>query len=123
MLGAHTPYRHLWKAFIEGKYVLCISNEILLEYEEMLKQKASHAAADLFLKVINHSTNVMRKDPYYRLNLIKADKDDNKFVDCAFACQAEYIVSDDSHFDILKSIEFPQILVKHLDEFSKEFIS
>ena len=41
--------------------------EILFEYEEILRQKASPSAADLFLKVIARSRNVVRKDPYFRL--------------------------------------------------------
>jgi predicted nucleic acid-binding protein len=43
--------------------------------------------------------------------------DDNKFVDCAFAAQATYIVSDDSHFDELREIDFPKLLVLKLKEF------
>lgn len=75
----------------------------------------------MFLKVIAHSENVFRKDPFYRLELIESDPDDNKFVDCAFACQADFIVSDDSHFDVLSQIPFPRIQVKRLEEFSAEF--
>lgn len=120
ILGAHSKYRHLWSDFLAGKYTLCVSNEIMFEYEEMLKEKGSARAADMFVKVISYSTNVVKKDPHYRLNLIEADEDDNKFVDCAFACQAEYIVSDDSHFKILNTIPFPKIIVKKLDEFDKE---
>lgn len=60
---------------------------------------------------------VNTKDPFFRLNLIRRDPDDNKFVDCAFACQADYIVTDDSHFNDLQSVDFPQITVKSLDQF------
>jgi predicted nucleic acid-binding protein len=49
--------------------------------------------------------------------LIEADHDDNKFVDCAFAANATYIVSDDKHYDVLKEVDFPQILVLKLKEF------
>jgi len=38
-------------------------------------------------------------------------------VDCAFAANATYIVSDDKHFDILKEISFPKLLVLKLKEF------
>lgn len=50
----------------------------------------------MFMRTVQFSSNVARKDPFFRLRLIKKDPDDNKFVDCAFACQADYIVSDDS---------------------------
>ena len=33
--------------------------------------------------------------------------DRNKFVDCAIAVSADFIVTNDRHFDILKDIPFP----------------
>ena len=45
-------------------------------------------------------------------NLIQSDSDDNKFVDCCITANAQYIVSNDRHFDILKHIEFPHVNVK-----------
>ena len=69
--------------------------------------------ASLLLK----SKNVELINPEFRWGLITADPDDNKFVDCAFAAGATYIVSDDSHFDILRDITFPQLLVLRLKEF------
>ena len=56
-------------------------------------------------------------NPYFRLQLIEADHDDDKFVDCAFAANATYIVSDDKHYDVLKEIDFPKLLVLKLKEF------
>ena len=121
ILGSRSKYHFLWEKFLNEEYVLCLSTEVLLEYEEILKQKASAVVADMFLKVINYSANVIRRDPFYRLGLIEADPDDNKFVDCAFACQAEFIVTDDSHFDVLSHIPFPKIEVKSLDKFASEW--
>ena len=88
-------------------------------YEEILRQKASPVAADLFMKVIARSRNVLRKDPYFRLGLVKQDNDDNKFVDCAFVCQADYIVTDDGHFDDAAKSPFPLFRVMGLDAFAK----
>ena len=56
-------------------------------------------------------------NPYFRLQLIEADHDDDKFVDCAFAANATYIVSDDKHYDVLKEIDFLKLLVLKLKEF------
>ncbi|MDE6753839.1 MAG: PIN domain-containing protein [Muribaculaceae bacterium] len=60
--------------------------------------------------------------PYYKFDLIKVDPDDNKFVDCAVAGGARYIVSDDHHFEILKTIDFPKVEVITLEEMMKEII-
>ena len=62
-------------------------------------------------------TNVQLVDPHFRMGLITADPDDNKFVDCAFAAGADYLVSEDNHFSVLRSIPFPQLNLVTLDEF------
>ena len=46
-----------------------------------------------------------------------ADPDDNKFVDCAVAADAEYIVTNDSHFNILKHTDWPKITIIAIKEF------
>ena len=38
MISMHSPYRPAWQAFREGKYLLCVSNDILNEYNEILEQ-------------------------------------------------------------------------------------
>ena len=63
------------------------------------------------------SENVELIHPHFRLGIITADPDDNKFVDCAFAANATYIVSDDSHYDILNRIDFPVLSVLRLKQF------
>ena len=63
--------------------------------------------------------NVKKVDIHFHLNLIAADKDDNKFSDCAFSGNVHFLVTDDKHFNVLKSISFPAINVITLDEFKK----
>ena len=65
------------------------------------------------------SKNVEFIQPYFKFHLIEADHDDDKFVDCAFAADAAYIVSDDKHFNILEKVVFPKIFVLRLREFMK----
>ena len=57
--------------------------------------------------------------PYYNFGLITQDPDDNKFVDCAIAANARYIVTNDHHYDVLKGINFPPIDVINLDDFMR----
>jgi uncharacterized protein len=62
--------------------------------------------------------NILTKN--YRKFWIKtADPDDNKFVDCSFAGNAYFLVTDDKHYNIIKSISFPSINIIGLDEFKK----
>jgi putative PIN family toxin of toxin-antitoxin system len=106
-----------WDAFRKGLYNLCVSNEILSEYQEIIGKKASPAVAQNVVSEIIHSPYTVFVDPQYRFHLVEQDYDDNKFVDCAFAANATYIVSDDKHYDVLKEVDFPQILVLKLKEF------
>lgn len=107
----------VWRSFQEGRYTLCISNDILDEYIEIISQKMTPEIAENVVDLLLKSKNVELIYPQFRLGLITADPDDNKFVDCAFAANATYIVSDDKHYDVLKEVEFPQILVLKLKEF------
>lgn len=119
ILGARSKYAFLFDKYLQGDYTLCVSSDILLEYEEILKAKASPVAADLFMKVITRSRNVIRKDPYFRLGIIKQDNDDNKFTDCAFACGADVIVTNDSHFGDAENATFPKFHVVSLEDFAR----
>lgn len=112
----------VWKDFQAGRFTLCVSNEILDEYQEIIARKASPVVAVNVINAIVESEFVEFIDPQFHLGLIAADHDDDKFVDCAFAANAAYIVSDDSHFDVLKEIPFPQLLVLKLKDFLKRLL-
>ena len=83
----------------------------------MIAKMASAEVATNVVRMMMDSRHVEFVDTYYHWNLISADPDDNKFVDCAFAAGATYIVSDDSHFNVLRDITYPKLLVLRLKEF------
>ena len=107
----------VWRGFLEGRFTLCVSTEILEEYEEIIASMTTPDIARNVVDAILKRSNVERINPYFHWQLITTDPDDNKFVDCAFAAGAAYIVSDDSHFDVLRDITFPQLLVIKLKDF------
>jgi putative PIN family toxin of toxin-antitoxin system len=115
-----SKFHSVWTAFLNEKFCLCVSNEIITEYEEIIARKTSLAFSEMILNIILNSENVVFVTPYYRFGLIIADPDDNKFVDCAIIAGADYIVSQDTHFDILKTINFPKIRVLRIEEFVRE---
>jgi putative PIN family toxin of toxin-antitoxin system len=100
---------------------LAYSNEILLEYEEILKRKANPIVVANALELLSAMSNIEKVEVYFNWNLIEIDLDDNKFVDCAIAANADYIVTNDKHFNILKTIDFPFVRVISIAEF-KEII-
>jgi predicted nucleic acid-binding protein len=101
---------------LEEKFDLFITDEIVFEYEEVLKAKYSESVATNFLIALKELPNVNFAHVYFRWNLI-SDADDNKFVDCYVAAGANYLLSNDSHFSVLKNIAFPKVNVLRLDEF------
>jgi uncharacterized protein len=65
--------------------------------------------SETLIELILEQPNVEFVTRYYTWNLIESDPDDNKFVDCAIACNAKYLVSEDKHFNVLKTIDFPKV--------------
>ncbi len=117
-ISSRSDFFIVWRGLHEGKYTLCVSNDILAEYEEIIAQKATPTVAKHVVDALVDSDYVEFVDPQFRLGLIRKDPDDNKFVDCAFAANAAFIVSNDHHFDVLESIEFPKIVVLRLQQFA-----
>ena len=122
-ISKRSEFYRVWEEFISGKYTLCVSTEILEEYEEVISSHMSPLAAQLVVETILRANNVRRVDAQFRFGLITADVDDNKFVDCAIVANAKYIVSDDNHFKVLQAIPFPKVDVKHLKDFYEELIN
>jgi predicted nucleic acid-binding protein len=100
----------------KGRYTLCCSNDILMEYEEMLLRFYLQIACNI-LNFIFYSLNLSLVMPYYKWNLITSDPDDNKFADCALNAGADYIVTNDRHFNVLKALDFPTIKIINIDTF------
>ena len=103
------------------KYTLCVSTEILLEYEEILSRIYDKETAELVISALLLLPNVIRVEVYYNMRLIFADADDDKFANCAFASNAHFIVTEDKHFKVLKKTPFPQIEVVSYEKFKTFF--
>ncbi|MBR1409643.1 MAG: putative toxin-antitoxin system toxin component, PIN family [Prevotella sp.] len=116
-LSKRGQYYAVWKGLQTGKYILCVSTDILEEYAEIISQKMSVEVSINVIHLLLESQFVELINPYFNLRLITDDHDDDKFVDCAFAANATFIVSDDKHYDVLKEIDFPKLLVLKLKEF------
>lgn len=112
-----SPFRKVWDSIESGENILCVTNEIIDEYAEVLYRLASpKVAADIITTIID-SRYVEFVTPYYHFNLITVDPDDNKFVDCAIAANARYIVTNDHHYDVLRKIQFPIVDIMALKDF------
>ena len=75
-----SPYRKIWDDFLKGKLTLCVTNEIIEEYLEIIVQKTNANIASNVVSVILSQKNVEFVTPYYKLHLIQADEDDNSSI-------------------------------------------
>ena len=97
-----SPYHKILLDFLAGKYFLCVSNEVILEYEEILTAKVGGVVANNIVNAILAAPNTIYINPQFRYHLIETDPDDNKFVDCAITAKAKYIVTQDRHYDVVR---------------------
>ena len=107
IFGRRQPYYPILRALLDGRLTLAVSNEILLEYEEVTTKLSGaerwrEVVALLELLDRLHG-NIRQIEPQFRFAVITQDPDDNKFCDCAIAASADFVVTDDAHFTALKS--------------------
>jgi putative PIN family toxin of toxin-antitoxin system len=117
ILPQNSLYRCIWNAFLHGGFELCYTTEILHEYEEILSRIYSPAFAKFIIDAILNASHAEPVTVYYKWRLITADNDDNKFVDCAISANAKNIVTNDKHFNVLKTIDFPKVNIIDIDTF------
>ena len=118
-ISRRSRFHPIYRYFLDGLYTLCVTTDMLDEYEEILGQP-QHLGSEVtqyVLETIENMPNVVFVTRYYRWELITADPDDNKFVDGALACNADYIVTNDGHFNVLKTLPFPRVNVISAEEF------
>ncbi|MBC7774574.1 MAG: putative toxin-antitoxin system toxin component, PIN family [Phycisphaerae bacterium] len=116
-ISRRSPHHPIFQAFEEKQYELLVTTDILLEYEEIIGEEMSANIAENIVKGIREAQNALYIHKYFYWNLITVDPDDNKFVDCAVAGNADFTVTNDRHFKALKKIPFPKVKVISADDF------
>jgi putative PIN family toxin of toxin-antitoxin system len=125
LFGLNSPFRAIQTALVDGRLELAVSTEILLEYEEVITRLGSvsrwqQVSRWLDLLALQHRS-IIRIEPKFRFHVITNDPDDNKFIDCAVAAGADYVVTDDADFTALRNAGYkPQpitpidLIARHL---------
>ncbi len=116
-IGIRSRYRPIWNAFVEGKFEIGLCQEILHEYEEVIGEHGAPGAFEIIDNILSESPDVIFKHIYYKWQAIIADPDDNKFFDIAVSCNADYLVTNDAHFNVVKNLEFPKVNVCSIETF------
>ena len=119
-LPSRSPYHRVWTEVLAGRIHLCVNTEILNEYEEILAEKTTPEIARNVVEAIARLHTTVYQETYIHFGLITQDADDNKFVDCAVAADAEYVVTNDAHFAVLRDIDWPKVAILTIKEFSQQ---
>ncbi len=84
----------LWKS---GEITLCLSKPIIDEYTEVLRRLGLQNEKELeeLLSLFAHGYHVVFTIKTPELHILEKDPDDNKFIECAVALKADFIISGD----------------------------
>lgn len=90
------PYTIVNELFIDDKIEMCVSEELMAEYYEVLRREKFARFHDFFSRaealLVEIETKATMFQPKIRLNLI-ADADDNMVLELADACIADYVIT------------------------------
>lgn len=122
-ISSKSKYHWIFSNLLNNQYELYVTNEVLLEYEEIISSKYSEEVAKDVIRTLLFLENVILVTPFFKWDLIADDKDDNKFVDCYIFSNSNYLVTHDRHFTHLKNIKFPKVNISNISEFKKMLFS
>ncbi|MBX2930399.1 MAG: putative toxin-antitoxin system toxin component, PIN family [Chitinophagaceae bacterium] len=95
---------HKFIILLRNKQIdIFVTDEIMFEYEEKLKEKYNLIIAENFISSFRELSNVHYVKVYFNWNLLN-DEDDNKFADCYLAANAELLITNDKGFNKLKEV-------------------
>jgi putative PIN family toxin of toxin-antitoxin system len=120
-LAPQYKYHWVYQCLVQDKFELALSNEILTEYNEQIVLRYGLERTEASLDYLLLLPNITLINPSFHWQLVENDKDDNKFVDCYFASQADHIISNDRHLRGLLANEFPPISVLSYDDFEQQY--
>jgi uncharacterized protein len=120
-LAPQYKYHWIYQYILAGKFELCLTTDILLEYEEVVSQRYGIERIDGMFNYLLLLPNISLYTPSFRWYLIENDHDDDKFVDCYVTANADHLVGNDRHFNILNSLDFPKINLLKDEEFEEMY--
>lgn len=120
-ISSKSSTRWLFDEILDGVISLILSNEIVFEYLEVLARKSNSQIAKNIINALLYLPNTELTSIYYYWNLIENDPDDNKFVDAYLISNPDFLISNDKHFNILKSLNFPKVNIISFQEFEQIF--
>jgi putative PIN family toxin of toxin-antitoxin system len=94
----------------DGRVMMLVSSAIIDEYLEVLGRFVSADVLLEWTEALADATRVKLVEPTIRLDVIRNDPSDNRFLECALTGQASAIVSGDRHLLALNAFRAIPIL-------------
>lgn len=106
-LSSGSPLRPILEAWFTGRLTWVVSTEVMLEYEEVIVRNCGAARWAAFQKMREiveelRPESWLQVSPTFRFRLITADPDDDKFADAAITAGADFVITEDRHFDAMR---------------------
>ena len=95
---------------IRQKVKIYSSTEIILEYQKVLKRDFDFSDQEVAEAVEKVLAVVTLVNPTMKVNVINADIDDNKIIECALESRSSFIITYDLHLLRLKGYKNIQII-------------
>lgn len=94
------PYLIVNELFIEGRIDLCTSDKVLKEYYQVFRRRKFEKYPDFVIKAETLIADIESKStkffPTKELSVI-SDKDDNKFLELALECKADFLITGNTN--------------------------
>lgn len=108
----------LWK---NGKITLCLSKDILDEYIEVLQRIGLQDENEMeeLLSLFAKGFNILFTTKTPKIRAVKKDPDDDKFIECAVALNAEVVITGDKSLETL--VKYMNIKILTPQQFLKNY--
>ncbi len=107
------PYLIISELFVNRKIELCISDELLQEYYLVFKRKKFSKYPDFASRaeilIADLEAKSLRFSPKNKLNII-SDKDDNKLLELAEECKADFLITGNTNDFTMKKYKRTKIV-------------
>ncbi len=94
------PYKIIYELFVEDFFLLCVSDELMAEYYEVLARPKFARFPDFCVKaeilLADIETKAKKFVPNLTIDFIK-DKDDNMILELANECKADFIITGNTN--------------------------
>lgn len=121
-IGKQSPNRKIFDSILNGRLDLYVSNDVFLEYKEILGRKTNVEIANNFTYLLNMLSNVHFTNIFFKWDIVEEDPDDNKFIDCYIASDSDCLVTNDKHFEKVKKNVYPEINIIDSENFISKFL-